>query len=535
MEGMIRWFLAAALSIVLSAPALPAMAKNTLRWASREAVLTVDPHAQNDPATDANNLNIFDPLVRRDAKSRLEPALAVSWRTINPVTWEFRLRAGVRFHDGTPFTADDVVFSIGRARAENSDFRRYVADISAVIKVDPHTVRIITRAPDPILPGQLTRICIMSKAWSEAHGADLPQDFAFKEKTYASSHANGTGPFMLERFDPGVETVLVRNPDWWGWHTPAGGGNLDEVVHKTVRSALRRANALRAGEIDFLPDPAVPDIERIQKDPRLKLLETTQIRTVFLGMDEASKELRTADVKGRNPFADKRVRTAMQTAIDLQTIKSVVMRGASAPAGLLIAPGVHGYTAALDQPAKYNLAAAKALMKEAGYEAGFTVRLDCPNDRYANDEQICQTIVGMLGLLGIHARLSATSAEQHFAKIRRGGSDLYMLGWSAPTYDSQYVFDYLYATKTETAGLWNATGYSSPKMDDLIARMAVEIDSRKRDALIAEAWALAKADLVYIPLHHQVITWAMARTVEIPITPDDEAHFRWARMVPAKR
>ncbi|MCW5772300.1 MAG: ABC transporter substrate-binding protein [Rhodospirillaceae bacterium] len=530
---MIRWFLAAALSLGIGIG--PAAAKNTLRWASQYDMQTADPHAQHEPATDAANLNIFDPLVRRSAREEIEPGLAVSWRTIDPVTWEFRLRTGVRFHDGTPFTADDVVFSIRRAKAQNSDFIRYVADIASVTKIDDHTIRIVTRTPDPILPGRLTRVCIMSKVWAEKHKAEQPQDFANKQNTYASRNANGTGPFVLKKFEPGVETVLARNPAWWGWSTPQGGGNLDEVVHRTIRSALRRANALHAGEIDFVPDPAAPDLDRMRKDVRLKVLQAVQIRTIFLGMDQGSPELRSADVKGSNPFADKRVRQAMQLAIDLQTIKRVVMRGASAPAGIVIAPGVRGYTAALDKPVVHNLDAGKALMKQAGYAAGFTVRFDCPNDRYVNDEQICQAIVGMLGRLGVRAQLFAAPKEQHFARIRKTGSDLFLLGWGVPTYDSHYVLSYLYATRGEYTGLWNATGYSNKKLDDLIARMAVEIDVKKRDALIAEAWALAKADLVYIPLHHQLISWALAKTVDLPITADDEPHFRWARIAPGKR
>jgi peptide/nickel transport system substrate-binding protein len=211
------------------------------------------------------------------------------------------------------------------------------------------------------------------------------------------------------------------------------------------------------------------------------------------------------------------------------------MRGLSAPAGIITSPGVDGYTTALDKPVAANPDQAKALMKQAGYEKGFSVKLDCPNDRYTNDEQICQAVVGMLGKVGIKVQLDSQSKTLHFPKIQKPAheTDFYLLGWGVPTQDSHYVFNYLYATKKGGKGSWNATGYSSPKMDELIAKMEVETDLKKRNALIAEAWTLAKADLIYIPIHHQVINWGLAKNVDLPIMVDDSPNFRWAKMSPA--
>ena len=539
---MNRWISTTVLAAAVAAAALtagvaPADAKNTLRWASQGDALTSDPHSQNEGPTNAASLNIHDPLIRRNAKSALEPSLALSWKTINPTTWEFKLRQGVKFHDGTPFTAEDVVFSIGRAMSPTSDFRSYLDSVAEVKKIDDATIHFITKGPNPILPSQLTQIAIMSKAWSEKHKVEKPQDFKNKEETYAIRNTNGTGPFILRKRDPSIETVLERNPAWWGWRTAQGGGNVDEVIYKPIKNAATRVSALLTGEIDFVLDPPVQDLDKIKKETKLKVTQTPQIRTIFFGMDVGRNELRTSDIKGKNPFADKRVRQAIQLAIDAQAIKRVVMRNMSAPAGIVTSPGVHGYTAALDKPVAANVDQAKALMKQAGYEKGFSVKLDCPNDRYTNDEQICQAIVGMLGKIGIKIQLDAQSKTLHFPKIQKSESDFYLLGWGVPTQDSHYVFNYLYATKAGQKGVWNGTGYGTKKMDDLIAKMEVEIDLKKRDALIAEAWALAKAELIYVPIHHQVISWAMVKTMDLPIVVDDAPNFRWAKMapVPAKK
>jgi len=532
---MNRWILTTALALALAAGATAAEAKNTLRWASQGDALTADPHSQNEGPTNAASLNIYDPLIRRNAKSQLEPSLAVSWKAINPTTWEFKLRQNVKFHDGTPFTADDVVFSVMRAKAPSSDFKSYFDSVTEVKKIDTYTVHFITKGPDPILPNQVTQISIMSKAWAEKHKVEKPQDFKNKEETYAIRNAMGTGPFMLKKRDPGIETVLERNPNWWGWKTVQGGGNVDEIIYRPIKNSATRVAALLSGEIDFLLDPPVQDLEKIKRDLKLKVVSTPQIRTIFFGLDVGSKELRSSDVKGKNPFADKRVRQAIQLAIDVQAIKRVTMRGMSQPAGIVTSPGVDGYMPANDKPVAANVDQAKALMKQAGYEKGFRVKLDCPNDRYTNDEQICQAAVGMLGRIGIHVQLDSQSKTLHFPKIQKYESDFYLLGWGVPTQDSHYVFNYLYATKKGGKGGWNGTGYSSPKMDELIAKMEVETDVKKRNAFIAQAWALAKADLIYIPIHHQVINWGMTKTLDLPIVVDDAPNFRWAKMAPGKK
>jgi len=523
---MKRLMTAAAVAAALAVAAMPASAKNVLKWASQGDALTADPHSQNEGPTNAATLQIYESLVFRDPGMKLIPALATSWSTVagKPNVWEFKLRKGVKFHDGSAFSADDVVFTMQRIKLPTSDFKNYVKSVVEVKKVDSHTVQLITKGPNPILPNQLTQIGIMSAAWAKKHKVEKPLDFKNKEESYAARHANGTGPYMLKLREPGVRTILVRNPAWWGWKD--AGGNVDEIVYTPIKNAATRVAALLSGQVDFVLDPPFQDLNRIGRSAKLKVVQTPQIRTIFLGLDTGVKELRTSDVKGKNPFADAKVREAMYRAIDIAAIRKVVMRGLAVPAGIITSPGVHGYTKALNERPSYDPAKAKALLAEAGYPNGFTVRLDCPNNRYNNDEKICIAVVGMLGKVGIKINLDAIPKSKHFPKIQKRVTDFYMLGWGVPTLDSHYVFTYLYHSK----GPWNATGYANPRVDELTDAMPVTVDLKKRDAMIAEAWKHVKGANAYLPLHHQVIVWGMSKKLDLPIRADDSPHFRWAKM-----
>ncbi|MFQ5958283.1 MAG: ABC transporter substrate-binding protein [Alphaproteobacteria bacterium] len=513
------------ISLVVSAAlALPAEAKNVLRWASQGDALTFDPHAQNEGPTNAANSQVYEPLIRRNAKMEKEPGLAVAWKLLNPTTWEFKLRQGVKFHDGADLTAEDVVFSFQRAKADTSDFKGYITSVSEAVAVGSDTVHIRTSGPNPILPDQLTTLLIMDKSWAEKHNVGKPQDYKNKEETYAVRHANGTGPFKLTVREPGVRTVMVKNPTWWGLRDEPH--NIDEIVYTPIANPATRVAALLSGELDFVLDPPLQDLARIKATSGLKVVTVNQIRTIFLGMVVGAPELKSSSVRGRNPFADRRVRQAMSQAIDIEAIKEKVMRDLSAPAGIITSLGVHGWTPELDRRLPYDPDGAKKLLAEAGYPNGFNVRLDCPNDRYNNDEAICQAVVGMLGKVGIRVSLDAQSKTLHFPKIQKRETDFYLLGWGVPTLDSHYVFNYLYASK----GSWNATGYANPQIDELTASIESETDLARRDKMIAQVWQTVKDDIVYIPLHHQVIAWGMKDRLELRIRPDDSPQFRWARL-----
>ena len=364
---------------VLAAAALCAASlaeAKTLRWASQGDALTLDPHSQNEGPTTAMNNHVYEALISRDPSLAKVPGLALSWQTIASDVWEYKLRPDVKFSDGTPFTADDVVFSYNRALAPSSDFKAYISSIKEVKAIDPLTVHIITDGPNPILPDYTTAILIMSKAWSEKHNVTKPQSFKDKEETFAVRNAMGTGPYTVKQRDPDVRTVLAKNPTYWG--AKDFPNYPDELVYTPIKEPATRVAALISGQVDFVLDAPLQDIARIKQTPGLKTEETAQVRSIFLGLDMGSAELKYSDVKGKNPFADKRVRQAMYQAIDINAIKAKVMRNFSAPAGLTTAPGVHGYTKALDERLKYDVAGAKKLMADAGYPNGFGVDARLP-------------------------------------------------------------------------------------------------------------------------------------------------------------
>ncbi len=502
----------------------PALAKNTIRWASQGDALTSDPHAANESPTHSASRKIYDVLYYNDKDMKNTPWLATGFKLINPTTWEFALRKGVKFHDGSDFTAEDVKFSIERALSPTSDLKGDISSIKEVKVIDAHTVQIITKEPNPILTNQLTNVFIMSKAWSEKNKVTRPQDRAGKEETYAVRHAMGTGPFILKLREPDVKTILVKNENWWGLKKYPH--EVDEIIYTPIANQATRVAALLSGEVDFILDPPLQDLNRIKNTPGLQLKQTAQVRTIFLGMNQGVKELLSSNVKGKNPLADQRVRQAMYQAINIEAIKKKVMRGYSVPAGLITPPAVHGYTEALNKRRDFDPAASKKLLAAAGYADGFTIQLDCPNNRYINDEGICQAVVGMLAKIGIKVSLSAIPKTIHFPKIKNRETDFYMLGWGVSTLDSHYVFNYL--VKSADKG-WNGTGFKSDEVNALIAKIEKEVDFPKRDKMIAQIWKTLREDVTYLPLHHQVIVWAMSDKIDIPIVADDGVRFIYTK------
>lgn len=496
-----------------------------IKWARSGDALTLDPHAQNEAPTINLARQIYEPLVERDRSGKLLPALAVSWSiTSDPTVWEFKLRPGVKFHNGNAFDADDVVFSFDRARQPTSDFKGYLTSIESMTKVDAHTVHIKTQGANPILVQSFTNIFIMDKEWAEANNATKPQDFKNKEENFAVRNANGTGPFALVLREPDVKTVMKRNDAYWG----RGEAPLEitELTLTPIRQDATRVAALLSGEVDFVQDVPVQDVERLTSAPKMTVTVGPENRTIFLGMDVGSKELRSSDVKGKNPFADRRVRQAVNMTVNRPAIQRVVMRGQSVPAGAIVPPFVNGYTKELDGWPNPDNNKAKALLAEAGYPNGFTVSFHCPNDRYLNDEPICQAAVGMLGQIGIKANLVSQSKSLHFPLIQKAQTDFYLLGWGVPSYDSEYIFSYLYHTRTDKFGSWNATGYSNPEMDKRIQELSSETDLAKRNAAIAKLWETLGPDTLYAAIHHQVLAHAMKSDLDVPVHPDNAVFFK---------
>ena len=503
-----------------------ALAENTVRWSSQGDAMTMDPHSQNEGMTLALGKQVHESLILRTHTMSLEPGLATSWGlTDDPTVWEFTLRQGVAFHDQRPFTADDVVFSFERALQPTSDMKDIIGTVQRVIAIDDYTVQITTSGPNPILPQQVTEIFVMSRGWAEEHGVTEPQDTASGEETYAVRHTNGTGPFVLELREPEVRTVVTKNRGWWGLQNK-NPHNVDHVIHTPVGNSATRVAALLSGELDFVLDTPVQDLDRVRRTPGLKVQSTPEVRAIFIGMNTGVAELSSSDVRGSNPFSDIRVRQAMNMAINREAIVARIMRGMAEPAGMLLSPGIGGYTDEIDALPPFDPERARYLIAEAGYPEGFSVTFDCPNDRYHKDEAICQAVVGMLARIGVRVRLNAKSKTLHFPKIQNDRTDLYLLGWGSSTMDSHYHLDFL--AMPDRA--WNRTGIQDQVLFDLINSMAVETDLAKRNAMINEAWMRLKAAQVYIPLHHQRLAWTMKESLSLPIQSDNQPQFRLGRV-----
>jgi peptide/nickel transport system substrate-binding protein len=496
----------------------------TLRVANQGDVQSMDPHSFNESLQLSFVNNIYEPLVARDRNLRLEPGLAIRWTQAAPTVWRFELRRGVRFHDGTPFTADDVVFSFERAAGDGSDMKSYTATFKAVRRIDDHTVEIETAAPFPILPDVIASVYMMGRSWCVTHKAQTPVDRRKGVENAASFHANGTGPFRLKERRPAARTVLVRNPDYWG----RVEGNVDELVFTPIGNDATRVAALLSGEIDLMEPVPLQDVERVRASPGFKLLQGPELRVIFLGMDQQRDELLYADVRGRNPFRDHRVRQAVYQAIDIASIRSRVMRGAANPVALMVAPGVNGFMPELNQRLPYDADAARTLLAQAGYPQGFGVGLNCPNDRYVNDATICQAVAAQLARVGIKVDLRTESKATYFPKILRRDTSFYLMGWTPSTYDAHDVLSALIASPDDKGrGQYNLGGYRNSRVDELTTKLQSEVDVAKRNAMIREAFRLHQDDVGHIPLHQQALAWGVKKNIDVVQQADNFMPYKW--------
>lgn len=514
---------------LLATTAITATSLNaeTLRWARAAEALTLDPHSQNEGPTTTLMHQIYDPLIVRNMAGEMEASLATSWGPSedNPNIWVFEIREGVTFHGGETFDASDVVFSLNRAMQEASNFKELLSGVVEIRATGDFTVEIETEGPNPLLPNNLTNIMIMDEGWTVENGAENVQDFAAGEDTFAARNVNGTGAFVLQSREADVQTVLTANPEYWG----IGEFPLDvtEIIFTPIQNPATRLAAFLGGEVDFIQDVPVQDLERVTATDGIGLGTGPQNRNIFFGLNVGADDLERDNVDGANPLADVRVREAMMIAINREAIQQVVMRGQSDPTGAMLPPPVNGWTPDLEAYPAYDVAAANALMEEAGYGDGFSIQLDCPNDRYVNDESICQAAVGMFAQIGITVNLSALPRAQHFPLIANGETDLYMLGWGVPTYDSEYVFNFLYHTRNEGRGSWNGTGFSNPTMDEMIVSLSSETDLEARDQTIADLWTMATAEMIYLPIHHQVLNWGISDAWSTLVDADDQVKFKY--------
>lgn len=496
----------------------------TLRVANQGDSTSMDPHSLNESLQLSFTGNIYEPLVGRDKKLGLVPMLATKWSATSPTVWRFELRKGVRYHGGEPFSADDVVFSFGRAAGEGSDMKSYTSSIKEVRKVDAYTVEIETTTPFPILPDVISQVYILSKKWCEDNKAERPVDKRKGVENAASFRTNGTGPFRLKERQPSTRTVLVRNFQYWD----KVESNVDEVIFTPIGNDGTRVAALLSGEIDLMEPVPLQDIERIRSAGNLNVMQGPELRTIFLGMDQKRDELQFSSVKGKNPFKDVRVRRAFYQAIDIEAIKSRVMRGASAPTALMVGPGIRGFVPEMNKRLPHDAEAAKKLLAEAGYPNGFEVGMNCPNDRYVNDAAICQAVAANLARIGVKVNLQTESKATYFPKILRRDTSFFLLGWTPSTYDSHNALTSLMATPTDKGqGQFNLGSYSNARLDELTLKIQAETDQPKRNAMIAEAFKIHADEVGHIPLHQQALAWAMKKNVSVVQQADNFMPFKW--------
>ena len=511
------------LCAVLAVTSSVAQAK-PFKWSSASDIPTWDVHSQNNALANGIHASVYESLVYYNSKTfKVEPVLAVEWKQVTPTQMRLMLRKGVKFQDGSAFTADDAVFSLDRAMSKTSNFAVYTQGIERVVKVDAHTIDIFTKDPNPVLLNQLTELRMMSKAWAEKNNSVSPKDIKTKDENFAHRNAMGTGPFMLKEWQPDQKMVLVKNPNWWG----KADTNVTEVVYTPVKSAATRMAALLSGEIDFVLDPSPQDLPRVRATPNLKVIDGVENRTIFLGLDQFRDELPGSNIKGKNPLKDVRVRKALYQSIDIDTINKVTMRGLGQPTGALVAPQVNGWTKEVDKRYPFSVDEAKKLLAEAGYADGFEVDFACPNNRYINDEAICQAVTAMWSKVGVKAKLRTLPLVTYFPMIQRYEASIYMLGWGVPTFDAFYSIQSLVRSVGAGGdGNYNVGRYSNPQMDALVERTKKETDLKLRTQLLTKALQLQNDDVAHIPLHNQIIPWAMKKNIDVVHRADNRLDWR---------
>jgi peptide/nickel transport system substrate-binding protein len=501
----------------------------TLRWSSQGDPQTMDPHSQNEQMTNMMNGQVYERLTNRDRQLKIVPGLATEWAQVSPLVWRFKLRPGVKFHDGSPFTADDVVFSILRGQEKTSQINNYASAVGTPKKIDDMTVEFDLPAVNPIFLQHLNALWIMSKSWCEKNNVTKPLDFANKEESFTSLHANGTGPYMLVSRAPGIKTVYKRNPNYWGKIE----GNVQDIVFTPIENNGTRTAALVSGELEFVLDPPPQDLARLRNTPGVKIIDGPENRIVFIGMDQGRDELLYSSVKGKNPFKDLRIRKALYQAIDIETMKVRLMNGQSYPTGSMTPSPLGSYNdPAIESRFPYDVVAAKKLMVEAGYADGFEVQLDCPNNRYINDEKICVALAAMWAQLKVKVKVVTQPRATYFPKLEKYDFSMYMLGWGGDVTDAETVITPVLRNNLGDKGIgfYNYGHSRDDVFDALAAKSSVEPDPKKREELVKAALLRYREQVTTLPLHRQVIPWAARSNVSVVHRADNWFEVGWVRI-----
>jgi peptide/nickel transport system substrate-binding protein len=491
----------------------------TLRWGAARDINSLDPYSYGSTFTISFLNHVYEGLVRYDADLKIEPALATEWEVMPNNIWRFKLRQGVKFHDGAEFTADDVVASLARVSHPDSPLKGNLPAYKSATKVDDYTVDVELVGTYPLLLNDLTNIHMFDAGWLKEHNAEVPTDVAKKVEGYPTFNANGTGPFIVESRVPDSKTILVANTTWWD----APKHNLERIEFTPISSEATRVAALLSGEIDFTEKAPVQDLPRLAAAPNVKVMEGNELRTIMFGFNFQDK-LHNGEP---NLFKDKKMREAVGLAIDLNLIRDKVMRGKSRVTGTVVAPAIPGYDPALDTPPAYDPEKAAAMIKELGAE-GYAFEIMCSNDLWVNEEEICNALVSMLTRVGLAPRLNIAPNAVQQVKLTNGEADMFAFGWAnEPMLDSYSILLQTFQTKSDNAGVFNWGGWSYPEMDKLIIAASTELDREKRLALQSAALKIVKDESIMLPFHQQPMAWATSDKVESVVQLSDNKGRHW--------
>jgi len=507
----------AALAVMLlgaSALAVPAQAQE-LRVGVGAEITSIDPHYHNLDPNNAMARHLFDCLVEMDAKARPYPMLAESWKVVDGTTWEFKLRPGVKFHNGSDLTAEDVAFTIPRAMNvpnSPSSLGLYVRQVTGVEVVDPLTVRLKTAEPFPLMPVYMAQLPILDKQTHEG---------AATEEFNSGKVAIGTGPFKLVRYLAKDRVELERNEAYWGQKP-----HWAKVTTRMITASSGRTAGLLAGDLDLIENVPTADLERLRGDARVSLSETTSLRLIYLHIDRTKPggHPLVTDAAGaplpKNPFEDVRVRRALSMAIDRKGVTERVMERVAIPAGQLIPEGAFGHVPGLAPPA-FDAEAARRLLAEAGYPNGFQVTLAGPNNRYVNDERVIQAVGSMWARIGVRTKVEAMPWTTFSTRSNRQEFPVFLVGWGSSTGEASSPLGSLLATFQGGQGASNRGRYSNPELDRLLVLGLATVDDERREQLLMQATRVGIDDVGLIPLHFQVNVWGLRRGLAYEARADE--------------
>jgi peptide/nickel transport system substrate-binding protein len=510
-----RWLLAVGLAVALPVSA----SAQGLKIGLSAEPSSIDPHYHNLTPNNGILSHIFERLIANAPDNSLIPGLAQSWKTLDEKTWEFRLRPNVQWHDGSPFTVDDVIFTFERAPAVPNSPSSFASSVKGktLKKVDDLTFLITTEQPAPLVPSEVSNLLMISRK----HGTG-----AKTEDFNSGKAAIGTGPYKLVARVPGDRIELAANDAHWG-----GKPKWPTLTFKPISSPPARVAALLAGDVDMIEDVPTADIERLKKDPKVEISQGVSRRVIYFHMDqfrETTPFIKAKDGTAiKNPLKDQRVRLALSKALNREAIVSRVMEGVAIPAGQLLDTSFFGTSKTL-KPTAYDPEGAKKLLAEAGFPAGFKMTLHGPAGRYTNDVKIAEAAAQMFTRVGIETSVETIPPAVFFTRASTGAAgepefSFILVGWGSDTGETSSPLKSLLGTfdRDKGRGTANRGRYSNPTLDALVDEALATVDDAKRGAILAKASELAMLDTGLIPSHYQINTWATRKGLKYTARADE--------------